>query len=87
MTDTLALPTAVDYSATASEAYRAALSVIESIEPRIAAATRAELAAARALPYLVDVARAQVADRQPLARPNRGDLEHASLDQQPLLGK
>ena len=29
-----------DYAATASEAYRAALRVIESVEPRIAAATR-----------------------------------------------
>ena len=45
MTDTL-VPTdlSADYSATASEAYRAALSVIETIEPRIADATRAELA-------------------------------------------
>ena len=34
----------IDYAATASEAYRAALSVIESVEPRIADATRAELA-------------------------------------------
>ncbi len=33
-----------DYAATASEAYRAALQVIESVEPRIAAATRKELA-------------------------------------------
>ena len=33
-----------DYAATASEAYRAALRVIESVEPRIAAATRKELA-------------------------------------------
>jgi glycine hydroxymethyltransferase len=33
-----------DYAATASEAYRAALAVIESVEPRIAAATRKELA-------------------------------------------
>jgi glycine hydroxymethyltransferase len=33
-----------DYAATAGEAYRAALSVIESVEPRIAAATRKELA-------------------------------------------
>src|SRR6478735_7627281 len=32
-----------DYAATASEAYRAALQVIESVEPRIAEATRAEL--------------------------------------------
>ena len=32
-----------DYAATASEAYRAALTVIESVEPRIAAATRKEL--------------------------------------------
>ena len=44
MTDTLAPTAAVDYSATASEAYRAALSVIETVEPRIAEATRAELA-------------------------------------------
>ena len=43
MTET-ALAPAVDYSATASEAYRAALAVIESVEPRIADATRAELA-------------------------------------------
>ncbi|MFP5283299.1 MAG: glycine hydroxymethyltransferase, partial [Actinomycetes bacterium] len=35
---------AVDYAATASEAYRAALAVIESVEPRVADATRAELA-------------------------------------------
>ena len=34
----------VEYAATASEAYRAALAVIESVEPRIAAATRKELA-------------------------------------------
>src|ERR1700712_3950781 len=33
-----------EYAATASEAYRAALEVIESVEPRIAAATRKELA-------------------------------------------
>ncbi|MEI6251281.1 MAG: glycine hydroxymethyltransferase [Mycobacteriaceae bacterium] len=33
-----------DYADTASEAYRAALQVIESVEPRIAAATRKELA-------------------------------------------
>ncbi|MGU3653697.1 glycine hydroxymethyltransferase [Mycolicibacterium sp. A43C] len=33
-----------DYAATASEAYRAALKVIESVEPRIAEATRQELA-------------------------------------------
>ncbi|KDF00928.1 serine hydroxymethyltransferase [Mycolicibacterium aromaticivorans JS19b1 = JCM 16368] len=33
-----------DYAATASEAYRAALAVIESVEPRIADATRKELA-------------------------------------------
>ena len=33
-----------EYAATASEAYRAALQVIESVEPRIAAATRKELA-------------------------------------------
>ena len=34
----------VEYAATASEAYRAALAVIESVEPRIAAATRKERA-------------------------------------------
>ncbi len=34
----------VEYAATASEAYRAALAVIESVEPRVAAATRKELA-------------------------------------------
>src|SRR5689334_8906288 len=33
-----------DYAATASEAYQAALRVIESVEPRVAAATRKELA-------------------------------------------
>src|SRR5690606_37600798 len=33
-----------DYAATASAAYRAALQVIESVEPRIAEATRKELA-------------------------------------------
>ncbi len=33
-----------DYAATASEAYRAALQVIETVEPRIADATRKELA-------------------------------------------
>ncbi len=43
MTDTLSPAAAVDYSAAASEAYRAALSVIETVEPRIANATRAEL--------------------------------------------
>ena len=49
MTDTLAATaTAADTSASASQAYRAALSVIESVEPRIAAATRAELADQRA---------------------------------------
>jgi glycine hydroxymethyltransferase len=41
VTETLA-PTS-STAATASQAYRAALSVIESVEPRIAAATRAEL--------------------------------------------
>jgi len=35
---------AADYADTASAAYRAALQVIESVEPRIAAATRKELA-------------------------------------------
>ncbi|HVK35059.1 MAG TPA: glycine hydroxymethyltransferase, partial [Microlunatus sp.] len=34
----------MDVAATASEAYRAALAVIETIEPRVADATRAELA-------------------------------------------
>jgi glycine hydroxymethyltransferase len=48
MTDTLSPSNAVDYAATASEAYRAALSVIESVEPRIADATRAELTDQRA---------------------------------------
>src|SRR5882757_2398294 len=36
--------TGADYADTASAAYRAALQVIESVEPRIAAATRKELA-------------------------------------------
>ncbi|WP_445166684.1 glycine hydroxymethyltransferase [Mycolicibacterium sp. Dal123E01] len=40
---TSAAPQGADYAATASEAYRAALQVIESVEPRIAAATRKEL--------------------------------------------
>ncbi|MFL6065059.1 MAG: glycine hydroxymethyltransferase [Friedmanniella sp.] len=44
MTLTSETPAPVDYAATASEAYRAALSVIETVEPRIADATRAELA-------------------------------------------
>ena len=48
MTDLLAPTTAdgpsIDVAATASEAYRAALAVIETIEPRVADATRAELA-------------------------------------------
>ena len=48
MTDTLSPTNDVDYSATASEAYRAALAVIETVEPRIADATRAELADQRA---------------------------------------
>src|SRR6476620_2006875 len=49
VTDTLANPDlAVDYAASASQAYRAALSVIETVEPRIADATRAELADQRA---------------------------------------
>ena len=43
MTLTSETPAAVDYSATASEAYRAALSVIATVEPRIAEATRKEL--------------------------------------------
>jgi glycine hydroxymethyltransferase len=40
---TLTSAPGADYAATASEAYRAALKVIESVEPRIAAATRKEL--------------------------------------------
>ena len=44
MTLTTETPAAVDYSATASEAYRSALAVIETVEPRIADATRQELA-------------------------------------------
>ncbi|HKH54373.1 MAG TPA: glycine hydroxymethyltransferase [Propionibacteriaceae bacterium] len=44
MTDTLSPVAPVDYAATASEAYRSALAVIESVEPRVADATRAELA-------------------------------------------
>jgi glycine hydroxymethyltransferase len=44
VTDTLSPVTAVDYWSTASEAYRAALAVIGTVEPRIADATRAELA-------------------------------------------
>ncbi len=44
MTETLAPSAALDYGARASDAYRAALAVIESVEPRVADATRAELA-------------------------------------------
>jgi glycine hydroxymethyltransferase len=44
VTDTLTTVAPVDYAATASEAYRSALAVIESVEPRVADATRAELA-------------------------------------------
>jgi glycine hydroxymethyltransferase len=44
VTDTISRTSSVDYSGRESEAYRAALSVIEGIEPRVAAATRAELA-------------------------------------------
>jgi glycine hydroxymethyltransferase len=44
VTDTLTPVAPIDYAATASEAYRSALAVIESVEPRIADATRAELA-------------------------------------------
>jgi glycine hydroxymethyltransferase len=47
VTDTLTPPSTLppaDYASLASEAYRAALAVIESVEPRIADATRAELA-------------------------------------------
>lgn len=46
-TDAISSPVAApgaDYAATASAAYRSALEVIESVEPRIAAATRKELA-------------------------------------------
>ncbi|MBA8794840.1 glycine hydroxymethyltransferase [Friedmanniella endophytica] len=48
MTDTLAPGTAADVATTASRAFRDALEVIESVEPRIAAATRAELTDQRA---------------------------------------
>jgi glycine hydroxymethyltransferase len=44
VTDTLTPVAPLDYAATASEAYRSALAVIASVEPRIADATRAELA-------------------------------------------
>ncbi|WP_375430194.1 glycine hydroxymethyltransferase [uncultured Friedmanniella sp.] len=44
MTLTTENPAALAYAATASQAYRSALSVIESVEPRIADATRQELA-------------------------------------------
>ena len=44
MTDTITPAMTTDYAAQASEAYRNALAVIESVEPRIAEATRAELA-------------------------------------------
>nr|WP_294691946.1 glycine hydroxymethyltransferase [uncultured Friedmanniella sp.] len=44
MTLTSETPAPVDYAATASEAYRSALAVIETVEPRIADATRQELA-------------------------------------------
>ncbi|WP_375425820.1 glycine hydroxymethyltransferase [uncultured Friedmanniella sp.] len=44
MTLTTETPAALDYAATASQAYQSALSVIESVEPRIADATRQELA-------------------------------------------
>ena len=45
MTDTIApTSTELSYAATASSAYQAALAVIESVEPRVADATRAELA-------------------------------------------
>ena len=45
--DSVTTPTTApgaEYAATASTAYQAALEVIESVEPRIAAATRKELA-------------------------------------------
>ncbi|HEY0239267.1 MAG TPA: glycine hydroxymethyltransferase, partial [Friedmanniella sp.] len=55
MTDTLAHPStatnataASDLSGPASQAYRSALDVIAAVEPRIAEATRAELADQRA---------------------------------------
>ncbi len=44
MTQTIDRQVGFDYAATASEAYRAALAVIGSVEPRVAEATRAELA-------------------------------------------
>src|SRR3990170_680142 len=44
VTDTLSHAMTTDYAAQATEAYRNALAVIESVEPRIAEATRAELA-------------------------------------------
>ena len=44
MTDTLVPPAILDYATTASEEYRSALSVIATVEPRVADATRAELA-------------------------------------------
>jgi glycine hydroxymethyltransferase len=45
VTDTVApVHSGLDYAATASDAYRAALAVIETVEPRVADATRAELA-------------------------------------------
>jgi glycine hydroxymethyltransferase len=50
-TETAVVPTATagtDLSGAASQAYRSALDVIASVEPRIAAATRAELADQRA---------------------------------------
>ena len=43
MTATSATGQGAEYAATASEAYRAALAVIESVEPRIADATRKNL--------------------------------------------
>ncbi|MGI3785906.1 MAG: hypothetical protein ACRYG2_34615, partial [Janthinobacterium lividum] len=51
LTETTVAPTATagtDLSGAASEAYRSALAVIASVEPRIADATRAELADQRA---------------------------------------
>ena len=44
MTESITAGLGAEYAATASEAYRAALQVIESVEPRIADATRKELA-------------------------------------------
>ena len=44
LTTATAAANGADYAATASQAYQAALAVIETVEPRIADATRQELA-------------------------------------------